>query len=50
MTSLCNDTNIYALAILEQHIVLNSIFVQSLYWHRMFGELTDGFRVKFPEI
>ena len=50
MTPLFNDTNIYALAKLEQQVVLNSTFVQSVYWHRMLEELTDSFRVKSPEI
>jgi len=50
MTSLCNDTNIHARPKLEQHIVWNSTFVQSVYWHRILEELTDSFRVKSPEI
>jgi hypothetical protein len=39
MTSLFNDTNIYALAKMEQHGVLNCTFVQSVYWHRMLEKL-----------
>jgi len=50
MTSLCNDTNIHARPKLEQHIILNSTFVQFVYWHRMFEKLTDSVRFKSPEI
>ena len=50
MTSLYNDTYIHALAKLEQPVVFNSSFAQSVYWHIMLEELTDSFRVKSAEI
>jgi hypothetical protein len=50
MTSLYNDMKIHARAKLEQHIVLNSAFAQSVYWHRILVELTNSFRAKSFEM